>query len=160
MLAKVNSGAVNAIDALPVKVEVDTTPPTADLPDPANGGPIMQSSLNSRGYIDVTFSDASGSGLDIGTMKVGGNTSGTSIAANIRPGPDLMFGTADDALLSLALQGSIGSLIVTGSLRGSGYPAESFGIVSHQGIGGVWVGGSKLTLPWLLGNILIQQSWR
>ena len=35
----------------------DTTGPTADLSDPANGGLIAQTTLNSRGYIDVTFSD-------------------------------------------------------------------------------------------------------
>jgi hypothetical protein len=96
----------------------------------------------------------------MGVIKVGGSMSGTSVAANIRPGADLMFGTADDALLSLILQGSIGTLIVSGSLSGSGNPSESFGILAHQTIGNVWVGGSQLTLPWLLGNIIVQQSWR
>jgi hypothetical protein len=39
-------------------------------------------------------------------------------------------------------------------------PGENFGIVSYGAIGGVWVGGSKLTLPYVLGNIIVQQSWR
>jgi hypothetical protein len=106
---------------------------------------------------DGAFSSASG---NIGTIKVGGSMSSTSVAANIHPGADLLFGTADDALLSLALQGSIGSVIVTGSLSGSGVPAERFGILAHQTIGGLWVGGSQLTLPWLVGNITVAQNWR
>ena len=35
----------------------DTTAPTATLADPANSGSIVGPTLNSRGYIDVTFSD-------------------------------------------------------------------------------------------------------
>jgi hypothetical protein len=42
----------------------------------------------------------------------------------------------------------------------SGAPAENYGIVSHGAIGGVWVGGSQLTLPWLFGNIAVAQNWR
>jgi hypothetical protein len=93
-------------------------------------------------------------------LKVGGNMSGSSIAANINPGADLKFGTADDTLLASTLGGAIGSIIITGSLTGSGVPAENYGIVSHGAIGGVWVGGSMLTLPWALGNIVVQPSWR
>jgi hypothetical protein len=106
---------------------------------------------------DGAFSSGSG---NIGVIKVGGSMSRTSVAANIRPGADLMFGTADDALLSLILQGSIGTLIVSGSLSGSDNPSESFGILAHQTIGNVWAAGSKLTLPYVLGNIVVQQSWR
>ncbi len=45
----------------------DTTPPVADLSDPANGGSILFSTLNSRKYIDITFSDT-GSGLNTSTI--------------------------------------------------------------------------------------------
>jgi hypothetical protein len=38
----------------------DSTPPTASLTSPANGGTIAQSTINANKYIDVTFSDASG----------------------------------------------------------------------------------------------------
>ena len=45
----------------------DTTPPTADLSDPTNGGSIALSTLNGRSYIDVTFSDI-GSALNTSTI--------------------------------------------------------------------------------------------
>jgi hypothetical protein len=60
---------------------------------------------------------------------------------------------ADDRLAGVAPEVplAVKSLVV---------PGENYGIVSHGAIGGVWVGGSKLTLPYVLGNIIVQQSWR
>jgi hypothetical protein len=97
---------------------------------------------------------------NITQVKVGGNMSSSSIAANIHPNEDLMLGSSDDSVVVGTMGGAIGSIIITGSLTGSGAPAENFGIVSHGAIGGVWAGGSQLTLPWALGNIIVQPSWR
>jgi hypothetical protein len=110
---------------------------------------------------DGAFTTGGATG-NITYLKIGGNMNSTSIAANIHPKNDLMFGggTDGDAVAASSLGGAIGSIIITGTLTGSVVPGENFGIVSHGAIGGVWVGGSKLTLPYVLGNIIVQQSWR
>jgi hypothetical protein len=104
---------------------------------------------------DGAFGGATGS---ITYLKIGGNMNSSSIAANAHPGADGKFGNGDDTLLASTLGGAIGSIIITGSLTGSGAPAENFGIVSHGAIGNVWVGGSMLALPWTLGNITVVQN--
>jgi hypothetical protein len=46
----------------------DHLPPTADLTAPADGATIGDTVFNGRHYIDVTFADLGGSGLDVGTI--------------------------------------------------------------------------------------------
>jgi hypothetical protein len=70
-----------------------------------------------------------------------------------------MYGTADDALLSSARAGTIGPITIVGTLTDSGNPSAYFGLVSHGTMGTVTVGGSPLTLPWLLGNIRVKAFW-
>jgi hypothetical protein len=106
---------------------------------------------------DQAFTSGTATG-NIGAVTVGGNMSGSSIAANVSPGADGAFGTADDVVLSASLQGAIASLTVGGTLTGSTNAAEHFGVVAHQTIGPVKVGGVPITLPWTLGNITIAQS--
>lgn len=50
------------------QVLYDNVGPSAGLTDPAGGGVIGFAAVNSRGYIDVTFSDTGGSGLNAGTI--------------------------------------------------------------------------------------------
>jgi hypothetical protein len=106
---------------------------------------------------DQAFTGGAATG-NIGAVIVGGSMSGSSIAANVSPGPDGKFGTADDVVLSTSLQGAIASLTVGGTLTGSTNAAEHYGVVAHQTIGPVKVGGVLITLPWTLGNITIAQS--
>ncbi len=49
-------------------IPVDTQAPMAALADPVDAGSITDAVINSRGYIDVTFADAGGSGLDLSTI--------------------------------------------------------------------------------------------
>ena len=76
----------------------DTTPPTVDLNDPANGGSIVASDLNARGYIDVAFADTGGSGLDPSTITDSGQefTLGGAAASGVTVdgAPTLVSGTA------------------------------------------------------------------
>ena len=63
--------------------QADTTPPTADLSDPTDGGTIELADLNLRDYIDVTFSDL-GDGLDLASidgdeLAIGGTGVGTAV---------------------------------------------------------------------------------
>ncbi len=55
-----NGNAEEIESFAPQGVAADTIPPTLDLADPTDGGTIDSSVLNSRGYIDATFSDAGG----------------------------------------------------------------------------------------------------
>ena len=57
--------------------------PTADLSDPVNGTVIQESVLNARGYLDITFTDTGGSGLNLTTITDSGKEFTLSgIAAN------------------------------------------------------------------------------
>ena len=47
--------------------ETETTPPTAELTDPAPDSLVERNTLNTRGYLDVTFADAD-SGLDTSSI--------------------------------------------------------------------------------------------
>ena len=47
---------------------VDNTAPVADLADAVNGGTIDAGVLNERDYLDVTFADGEGSGIDPATI--------------------------------------------------------------------------------------------
>ena len=59
------AGNLNVVEIESFTVDVmDFIPPTADLADPTNGVTIDSSVLNSRGYIDVVFTDTGGSALD------------------------------------------------------------------------------------------------
>jgi hypothetical protein len=87
---------------------------------------------------------------NIGSITVGGSMSGTSIAANVSPGDDGLFGTADDVVLAPTLQGAIKSLTVKGALTGSTNSAEHFGVAAHKTIGSVSLSGTKLPPPWPL----------
>lgn len=49
----------------------DITPPEADLNDPVDTGSIVRSTLNTRGYIDVLFSDPE-DGLDVASITDAG----------------------------------------------------------------------------------------
>ena len=50
----------------------DGLPPTADLADPSPGSSISAGTLNGRQYLDVTFADSGGSGLDPGSITDAG----------------------------------------------------------------------------------------
>ncbi len=73
------------------RVLYDNVGPLAELTDPDGGGVIGFAAVNSRGYIDVTFSDAGGSGLNTSTVTDDGQEftlSGTGagdVAFNGRP---------------------------------------------------------------------------
>ncbi len=58
-----------------------TAPPTASLEDPLDGGAIQAIDLNARGYIDVTFTDAGGTGLDTASITDAGAEFGLGQAA-------------------------------------------------------------------------------
>jgi hypothetical protein len=97
---------------------------------------------------------------NIGVISIGGNMSRSSIAANIDPGPDGWYGTADDGVLSDELYGRISIVNVRGTLTGSTNPREHYGIVAHLGINAVSVSGRLLPLPVMYGNITIAPYWR
>jgi ELWxxDGT repeat protein len=46
----------------------DALSPTANLVDPANGGSISETVINGRHYLDVSFSEPGGSGLNLATI--------------------------------------------------------------------------------------------
>ncbi len=74
LVVKLNDNASDYVIADAVRVQrvgaptPDTTAPTADLADPVDTGTIELAVLNARGYIDVTFPDSGGSGLDHGSI--------------------------------------------------------------------------------------------
>ncbi|MEI7837770.1 MAG: Ig-like domain-containing protein, partial [Planctomycetota bacterium] len=51
---------------------LDSVPPTVALADPTDGATISDTTLNARGYIDVTFGDTGGSGLNVSTITDAG----------------------------------------------------------------------------------------
>ncbi len=55
-------------DAVRLVRTTDTTAPSADLSDPGSDTTISGALLNARGYLDVTFADAGGSGLDAASI--------------------------------------------------------------------------------------------
>ena len=93
------AGNLNIVETESFTVDVmDFIPPTADLADPTDGGTIDSSVLNSRGYIDVTFTDTGGSGLDaasitdaeaeftlIGAAALGVTVDGTAVDPRLAP---------------------------------------------------------------------------
>ena len=80
------------------------------------------------------------------------------ISANIAPGLDGKFGTADDVRISPTRQGAITMLTVKGTLSGSTNPAESFGVVAHGTTGFASAAGLQLRAPATLGNLVIRQN--
>ena len=59
------SGAANgSVHTFTVSDGSDNTAPVADLADPVSGGTIDVGVLNGRDYLDVTFADGDGSGVD------------------------------------------------------------------------------------------------
>lgn len=98
---------------------------------------------------------------DIETVTVNRAMYASSIAANIGPGPDGLYGTADDVVMDDSLGGAIRSMRIKGTLIGSANTAaEHFGVVAYKTIGSVTVHGSRLTLPALFGNICVAHCWR
>ena len=74
--AKIQDGAFARYAYYPLPIQfspppADSTPPTANLADPTNGGSISQATLNSRGWLQVTFSDTGGGGLNGSTITDG-----------------------------------------------------------------------------------------
>jgi hypothetical protein len=101
---------------------------------------------------DGAFSGGTG---NIGTITINGNLVGTTIIAGIDPGPDGIFGTADDGVVSSSsIEGAIKALIVKGGISG---PTT---VLANSTIGSVKVGNTKLSLPYMFGNILIAQNWK
>jgi hypothetical protein len=89
------------------------------------------SGLNGAGGINA---DAS-----IGRVTVGGAWVASNLVAGATTGPDLVWGTADDALLSgagvkndPALRARIGLIILGSPLAGSTDAAEHFGLVAEE----------------------------
>ncbi len=78
-------------------VNIDPQEPTADLTDPVDGGDIFLSEISGRKYIDVTFTDLSGTGLKTYTITDSDDefelryADGTIITHDGRP--DLVSGT-------------------------------------------------------------------
>ena len=70
----------------------DITPPAATLEFPAAGSTAAQSLINSSQYIDVTFSDAGGSGLNLSTITDSGEEFYIS-GLTINGAPTLVTGT-------------------------------------------------------------------
>ena len=63
-------------------VTQEVIPPTVDLQDPSDGTSIVATELNGRGYIDVTFTDATGidlSTLDGDELVLSGDGTGTAV---------------------------------------------------------------------------------
>ncbi|MGB2820667.1 MAG: proprotein convertase P-domain-containing protein, partial [Phycisphaerae bacterium] len=62
-------GEVESLHSPALTVRIDTQPPTADLSHPANGSTIPWTTINmAERYIDVTFGDLGGSGLNTSTI--------------------------------------------------------------------------------------------
>jgi len=101
----------------------DTTSPTVDLADPANGSLIEQATLNSRGYIDVTFSDGGGIGLDVASIVDSGQEftlSGTAASGvTVNRAPTLVPGTT--STYRYTFSGSFGTGSVSVSFAGGSF---------------------------------------
>ena len=80
----------DAIQLVPVR-------PTADLADPTDGSTVTQAALNAQGYIDVTFDDRTGDGLDVTSITDVGaefTLSGSAASAvTLNSMPTLVSGT-------------------------------------------------------------------
>lgn len=76
---------------------IDADPPTAALADPQPGATVYDSTLNARGYLDVSFSDATGSGPDPATIldaQPEFTLSGSGAAGvSVNGAPTLVLGT-------------------------------------------------------------------
>ncbi len=92
-----NYVASGVLGTFTVNAGPDAIPPAAGLSDPVSGGSIMLSTLNTRGYIDVTFSDIGGSGLNASTITDSAQEftlSGTAASGvTINGSPVLVSGT-------------------------------------------------------------------
>ncbi len=86
-----DNGQQSNAGSVAVQPAADTTPPVAILADPVNGGVIAQSTINSRCYIDVTFSDTGGSGLNRATITDAGQEFSIG-GVTITGGPTLVSG--------------------------------------------------------------------
>ena len=67
-LAPVPNLSVAETENFTVTPTPEMIPPTADLASPTDGSSILVGDINSQGYIDVTFTDTGGSGLDLTTI--------------------------------------------------------------------------------------------
>ena len=84
----------------------------------------------------------------------------SSIAANIGPGPDGKYGTADDVVLDPNNLGRIESVHVQTSLSGTPSADEHFGIVAHGRIGSLVIQKTHFGLPFLIDNVIVQGYWK
>lgn len=84
----------------------------------------------------------------------------SSIAANIGPGPDGKYGTADDVVLNPNNLGNIESLHVQTSLMGTPSPSDNFGLVAHGRIGSLVIRATHFRLPFQIDNVIVQSYWK
>lgn len=91
----------------------------------------------------------------IGTVKVAGNWTASSLTAGALPGGDGKIGTPDDAANTTgdnaALVSRIASVQIKGSVTGTAMAGDSYGFVAQQ-IGAFTVGANKLALKTGAGN--------
>jgi len=115
----------NSIGAVTVKGRMDFTQVLAGY---------QASSSNST---PIHFS----SNASIGTVKIGGDLLASSIVAGVTAGTDQLFGTSDDAFLTMApfTTSRIASVIVGGAVEGYPVGGNHFGIVARD-IGYVKIG--------------------
>jgi hypothetical protein len=84
----------------------------------------------------------------IGTVKIGGNLTATSIVAGMSSGLDGLFGTADDTAIDFgsgAQVSTIAKIIIGGTADGTAASGDHFGIEA-QWVKSISIGGSKLAL--------------
>jgi hypothetical protein len=80
---------------------------------------------------------------NIGSVRVVGNFARSSVVAGLLRGPDIYFGTADDA--AAAGRSNIGSVTITGNQVGSNLGSESFRVSATGSVGVVTLAGQIVT---------------
>lgn len=148
---------MNSVGSLVVKGSVSGTPQTRALivalgvdQTPAFGtltiGGSLRNALVLAGYDATSNLAALNGAATIGRVTIGGDLEASSIVSGVENAGTPNYGNANDRLISVALQPSIGSVVVKGAVVGSAAVLQRFGIVARQ-IGSIQVGGKPVEIP-------------
>ncbi|MCP4855514.1 MAG: discoidin domain-containing protein, partial [Fuerstiella sp.] len=122
------TGATNgSVHTFTVSSGSDNTAPVADLADPVSGGTIDVGVLNGRNYLDVTFADGDGSGVDpasidgdelslsgagVGTATLDGTVTlvgGNTYRYGLNPSGEFVTGSVDATFVGGTWQDNAGN---------------------------------------------------